>query len=74
MVLSLRKFWLSSMAKILFFEPDFSEEAIDRVITACVMSAIGSGSGGSSGGRPGKPRTTPAPTSLGLDEDPFADE
>lgn len=72
MVLSLRKFWLSSMAKILFFEPDFSEEAIDRVITACVMSGIGSGSGGSSGGRP--PRTTPAPTSLGLDEDPFADE
>lgn len=62
------------MAKILFFEPDFSEEAIDRVITACVMSAIGSGSGGLSGGRPGKPRTTPAPTSLGLDEDPFADE
>lgn len=61
------------MAKILFFEPDFSEEAIDRVITACVMSATGSGSGGSSGGRP-KPRTTPAPTSLGLDEDPFADE
>ena len=72
MVLSLRKFWLSSMAKILFFEPDFSEEAIDRVITACVMSGNGAGSGGSSGGRP--PRTTPAPTSLGLDEDPFADE
>lgn len=61
------------MAKILFFEPDFSEEAIDRVITACVMSGTGAGSGGSSGGRP-KPRTTPAPTSLGLDEDPFADE
>lgn len=74
MVLSLRKFWLSSMAKILFFEPDFSEEAIDRVITACVMSGNGAGSGGSSsGGRP-KQRTTPAPTSLGLDEDPFADE
>ena len=60
------------MAKILFFEPDFSEEAIDRVITACVMSGNGAGNGGSSGGRP--PRTTPAPTSLGLDEDPFADE
>ena len=64
------------MAKILFFEPDFSEEAIDRVITACVMSGNGAGSGGSSGGRPprGKPSTTPAPASLGLDEDPFADE
>ena len=60
------------MAKILFFEPDFSEEAIDRVITACVMSGTGAGSAGTSGGRP--PRTTSAPTYLGLDEDPFADE
>ena len=61
------------MAKILFFEPDFSEEAIDRVITACVMSGMGAGNDGSSGARP-VPRTTSAPTCLGLDEDPFADE
>ena len=65
------------MEKRLFISPDFFEELLDSSVTACVMSGGSSSAGGSSGGgagKPGKPRTTPSPTSLGLDEDPFADD
>lgn len=65
------------MEKRLFISPDFFEELLDSSVTACVMSG-GSSSGGvrpgSGGGKPGKSSTTPSPTSLGLDEDPFADD
>lgn len=66
------------MEKRLFISPDFFEELLDSSVTACVMSGGSSSAGGSSGGgggKPsGKPRTTHSPTSLGLDEDPFADD
>lgn len=68
------------MEKRLFTSPDFFEKLLDSTITACVMSGMTSGGGtrpgpGGGGGKPsGKQSTTPSPTSLGLDEDPFADD
>lgn len=65
------------MEKRLFISPDFFEELLDSSVTACVMSGGSSSAGGSSGGgvgKPGKSSTTPSPTPLGLDEDPFADD
>ena len=66
------------MKKRIFTVPDFFEEVFDSTVTACVMSGPTGGGGISrpgGGGKPsGKPSTTSAPTSLGLDEDPFADE
>lgn len=62
------------MEKRLFISPDFFEELLDSSVTACVMSGASSSAGGSFGGGGGKPRTTPSPTPLGLDEDPFADD
>lgn len=65
------------MEKRLFISPDFFEELLDSSVTACVMSGSSSSGGvrpGSGGGKPGKSSTTPSPTSLGLDEDPFADD
>lgn len=67
------------MEKRLFISPDFFEELLDSSVTACVMSGGSSSGGGLPGGGPGKPSsgkssTTPSPTPLGLDEDPFADD
>lgn len=67
------------MEKRLFISPDFFEELLDSTITACVMSGTTSGGGtrpgpGGGGGKPPKSSTTSSPTSLGLDEDPFADD
>lgn len=67
------------MEKRLFISPDFFEELLDSTITACVMSGPTSGGGtrpgpGGGGVKPGKQSTTPSPTPLGLDEDPFADD
>lgn len=65
------------MEKRLFISPDFFEELLDSSVTACVMSGASSSGGGRpghGGGKPGKSSTTPSPTSLGLDEDPFADD
>lgn len=66
------------MEKRLFTSPDFFEELLDSTITACVMSGPTAGGGtrpgpGGAGGKP-KQSTTPSTTSLGLDEDPFADD
>lgn len=65
------------MEKRLFISPDFFEELLDSSVTACVMSGGSSSGGGLPGsgpGKPGKSSTTPSTTSLGLDEDPFADD
>ena len=64
------------MKKRIFTVPDFFEEVFDSTVTACVMSGPTGGGGISRPGGGGKPKqsTTPSPTSLGLDEDPFADD
>ena len=64
------------MEKRLFISPDFFEELLDSSVTACVMSGNSSSAGGRPIGGGGKPKqsTTPSPTFLGLDEDPFADD
>ena len=66
------------MEKRFFKVPDFFEVFFDSTVTACVMSNTTGGGGAQrpgGGGKPsGKQSTTPSPTSLGLDEDPFADD
>lgn len=64
------------MEKRFFTVPDFFEVFFDSTVTACVMSSTTGGGGAQRPGGGGKPKqsTTPSPTSLGLDEDPFADD
>lgn len=67
------------MEKRFFTVPDFFEEFFDSTVTACVMSDPTGGSGIQQPDVPEKPQrgkssTTPSPTPLGLDEDPFADD
>lgn len=65
------------MEKRFFKVPDFFEVFFDSTVTACVMSNTTGGGGTQLPGpvKPsGKSSTTPSPTPLGLDEDPFADD